>query len=161
MSPIFQVLSFKTIGFLNPILQIIFICFLFTVTVVIQRKEYNKTGKIYGRYPWRISTFLSSTYEEIIFRGLILFGLLNFFSMCISVTTSCVLFGLWHIKNYKWQTRNQTIYQVLYTGLFFGPIVCFITLWTGTIWVAVIVHYINNLLSSFIDRKVKTFNLKE
>lgn len=141
-----DVFAFKQIGFLTPLVQILIICFLFGVAYFTQKKEYERTGKTYGRYPWRISTFLSSTYEEIIFRGFMLMGLLQVYSLIVSVVISCVLFGLWHIKNMKWQTRNQTIYQVLYAGLFFGPVACAITLYTGTIWMGVILHYIHNYL---------------
>jgi len=140
-----EVLKFKQIGFLSPFIQIVLVRGLLVFTVVTQRKEYKSTGKTYGRYPWKVSTFLSSIYEEIIFRGFVLFGILIFFGQIWSVVISSVIFGLWHVKNYKWQTRNETIYQVIYTGLVFGPIASVITLWTGTIWVAVIVHYAHNL----------------
>lgn len=142
-----EILKFKQIGFFSPLIQIILICGLLVLTVITQRKEYKRTGKTYGRYPWRVSTFLSSIYEEVIFRGFVLFGLLIFLSPILSIVISSVLFGLWHIKNYKWQTREQTIYQVMYTGLVFGPIFSIIALWTETIWVAVIIHYIHNLLA--------------
>lgn len=142
-----EVLKFKQIGFLSPFMQIVIICGLFALAVVTQRKEYKETGKTYGRYPWRISTFLSSTYEEIIFRGFILFGLMTFLPTVWSIAISSVLFGLWHIKNYKWQSKKETIHQVLYTGLVFGPLACLFVLWTGTIWLAVMVHYIHNFVN--------------
>ena len=142
-----EVLQFKQIGFLTPFMQILIICGLFTLALVTQRKEYKRTGKTYGRYPWRISTFLSSTYEEIIFRGFILYGLLMFLTPVWSIVISSILFGLWHIKNYKWQTKKETIHQVLYAGLVFGPLACLFVLWTETIWVAVIIHYIHNLIA--------------
>lgn len=154
---IFEVLKLKPLGFLSPFLQIALICGLLALAILTQRKEYEKTGKTYGRYPWRISTFLSSIYEEIIFRGLVLFGLLLVLPLFWSVVISSVLFGLWHIKNLKWQTRNETIYQVVYTAVVFGPIASIITLWTGTIWLAVIVHYLHNLL---VDEYRKKFTLK-
>lgn len=149
-----EVLKFKPIGFLSPIVQIILICGLFAIAVIAQRKEYKLTGKTYGRYPWRISTFVSSIYEEIIFRGFILFGLLSFLPMIWSVVISSVLFGLWHLKNYKWQTKKQTLYQAVYTGLVFGPIASFITIATGTIWLAVIFHYIHNIIADFVRKKI-------
>ena len=148
------VLSLKQVGSLTPIMQLIIICILFAVSIFTQRKEYKKTGKTYGRYPWRISTFFSSIYEEIIFRWLIFYGLMIILPISWSITISSVLFGLWHIKNYKWQTKKQTLYQVIYTGIVFGPIASIVTLWSGTIWIAVIIHYLNNL---FIDtiRKIR------
>lgn len=144
---ILEALKLKQIGFLTPAIQMVFILVLLTLAIATQRGEYKNTGKTYGRYPWRISTFLSSIYEEIIFRGFILFSLLTFLSPIWSVVISSVLFGLWHLKNYKWQTKNQTIYQVTYTMIVFGPVAAIITLWTGTIWIAVIIHYAHNLLA--------------
>ncbi len=148
-----ELLKFKQIGFLTPTVQIFLICALLTITFITQRREYKITGKTYGRYPWSISTFLSSIYEEFIFRGFVLFGSMMFLSPILAVIISSVLFGLWHIKNYKWQTRKQTIYQVLYTGLVLGPLACLITLWTGTIWVTVIVHYLHNLVVSSFKKR--------
>ena len=144
---IVEALKFKPIGVFTFTTQIILIVFLFVFALVTQHKEYTKTGKTYGRYPWRISTFLSSIYEEIIFRGIIFVGLLYFANLYFSIVISSVLFGLWHIKNYKWQTKRETAYQVLYTGIIFGPIASLITFYTGTIWLAVIVHYIHNILA--------------
>lgn len=138
-------LELRHIGFLSPGIQISLIILLFLGTLYVQRQEYEKTGKTYGRYPWRISTFLSSTYEEIIFRGLVLYGLSQFISIIWAIIVSSILFGLWHIKNYKWQTKKQTIHQVIYTGVIFGPVASVITIWAGSIWVAVIFHYLHNL----------------
>ena len=143
-----EVFKLKQIGLFNPTIQIIIICGLCVLTLIAQRKEYKETGKTYGRYPWRISTFFSSLYEEIIFRGFILFGLLVFLPAIWAVVISSVLFGLWHIKNYKWQTKAQTVHQVLYAGLIFGPVASIVSLWTGTIWIAVIIHYLHNLFAN-------------
>lgn len=71
----------------------------------------------------------------------------------ISVIISSLLFGLWHFKNYKWQTFKQTLGQVLYAGLIFGPIAAIITILAGTIWPAVIVHYSANILSDAYRKK--------
>lgn len=146
MSLILEVFTFKQIGFFTPLIQILLICGLFILQYITQKKEYKKTGKTYGRYPWRISTLFSSFYEEVIFRGFILFGLLLFLTPLVSVPISSILFGLWHLKNYKWQTRKGTLHQVLYAGLVFGPLACLLVLFTGTIWLGVIVHYIHNFL---------------
>ena len=150
---ILEFLSFKHIGFFTPGIQITLILGLFALTLITQRIQYKKTGFTWGKYPWRISTFLSSTYEEIIFRGFILFGLLSFLSITFSIIISSILFGLWHLKNHKWQSKNKTTHQVLYTGIVFGPIACVVTLWTGNIWMAVIAHYAHNLLINAFNRK--------
>lgn len=155
-----NIFKFQQIGFFTPTLQIIFICFLFLLTVIVQKKEYNQTGKIFGHYPWRISTFFSSIYEEVIFRGFILFGLLLFLPETISIIISSFLFGIWHLKNYKWHTKKEITYQVLYTGFIFGPIISIFTLWVGTIWMAVIIHYIHNLFVYWVRKniRIKIFN---
>lgn len=153
MMDILEVLKLKQLGFISPIIQIILVCVFVTLAVTTQRKEYKLTGKTYGRYPWRVSTFLSSIYEEVIFRGFILFGLLRFLSPLLSIIISSALFGLWHFKNYKWQTSKETLHQVLYAGLVFGPLVCLLTLYTGTIWLGVIVHYIHNFLVDAFRKK--------
>jgi membrane protease YdiL (CAAX protease family) len=127
------------------------VCILFTLALLTQYQEYKKTGKIYGAYPWRISTFFSSIYEEIIFRGFALFGFLYIFSPILSVLISSTLFGLFHLKNYKWLTKKQLTYQVIYTTLF-GFVLSIITLMTGTIWIAVIVHYCNNLAANIFRK---------
>lgn len=148
-----EVLKFKQIGFLGPVTQIILICGLLVLAVITQIKEYKRTGKTYGRYPWRISTFLSSIYEEIIFRGFVLFGLLMYLPTTWSVAISSFLFGLWHIKNIKWQTKKETVHQVMYTGLVFGPVASILMIWTATIWIAVIFHYTHNIMADFIRKK--------
>ena len=150
---ILESLIFKQIGFFTPLVQIFLILFLFLFTLITQRRQYKETGFTWGKYPWRISTFFSSIYEEIIFRGILLFGLLYILPVVWSVTISSILFGLWHFKNHKWQSKKETIYQVLYTGIIFGPIVCVITLWTGAIWMAVIAHYAHNILINIFKNK--------
>lgn len=154
---IIDALYLKPVGILTPILQVILIILLFCIAILTQYSEYIKTGKTYGRYPFRISTFLSSIYEEIIFRGIVLFGLLHITNSIYAVITSSLLFGLWHVKNHKWQTRSQTMYQVVYTGLIFGPIMAIISLWTGTIWIAVILHYIHNILADLMRKRKVPF----
>ncbi len=153
MSSILEALKFKQIYFLTPLAQIIIIILLITIAFITQLLEYIKSGKMYGRYPWGFSIFLSSIYEEIIFRGFVLFSLLTFLSTTYSVIISSVLFGAWHFKNYKWQTIGETVHQTLYSGIFFGPIAAIITLSTGTIWLAVIFHYIHNLFADLFRKK--------
>lgn len=130
-------------------MQILTICVLFTVTILIQYKEYKTTGKTWGgRYPLKTSSFFVAIYEEVIFRGVILVGLMNMYSLVTAVIVSSLLFGLWHLKNIFYFSNKELWYQILYTGLIFGPAVAILTILTGTIWLAVIVHFLNNLLAS-------------
>lgn len=156
LNTILDIVSFKEIGFFTPAVQILIVCVLFIITLIRQKKRHVITGFTWGRYPWRLSTFLSSYYEEIIFRVFILFGLLSFLPSVYSIIFSSVLFGLWHLKNYKWQSKKETLSQVLYTGFIFGPIACFVTLGSGTIWMAVIAHYAHNILAHEFNDRQKT-----
>ena len=147
------VFGLKQVWILTPQIQIIFIGFLIALAFITQLIQYIKTRKVYGHYPWRIYIFFSSIYEEVVFRGFVLFGLLTFLSPILSIIISSALFGLWHSRNYKWQTKRETLHQVLYTGLIFGPIASVITIWTGTIWITIILHYIHNLIADSLNRR--------
>ena len=149
----FGVFGLKQVWILTPQIQIIFSGFLIALAFITQLIQYIKTRKVYGHYPWRIYIFFSSIYEEVVFRGFVLFGLLTFLSPILSIIISSALFGLWHSRNYKWQTKRETLHQVLYTGLIFGPIASVITIWTGTIWITIILHYIHNLIADSLNRR--------
>jgi len=150
---IWHVFTLQPFGILSPLIQVILIILLLGLAVVTQYGEYKRTGKTYGRYPFRVSIFLSSIYEEIIFRGIILFGLLLVTTPVVTIIVSSLLFGIWHFKNYKWQTFRESCAQAFYTGVLFGPLLTVLTLLAGTIWPAVIVHYANNLLGDAWRKK--------
>lgn len=142
-------LLIKPIGFLTPLIQIVLICILFIITVLIQYREYKRTGKVWGgHYPLKASSFFAAIYEEVLFRGFILFGLMTVFTILQAVIISSLLFGLWHLKNIFYLSKKQLWYQMFYTGIIFAPVVSYITLVTGTIWIAVILHFCNNLLAT-------------
>lgn len=142
-------LQFKSYGFLTPKLQIILIVVLFALSLVTQYYRVLKTGKMYGHYPARISILLAPLYEELIFRGLILGTLITTYSPLVSVIITSILFGLWHLKNGFWLPKPLLLRQIIYTGVFFGPLMCVLVILSGSIWPAVILHYINNFFASF------------
>jgi len=43
--------------------------------------------------------------------------------------------------------------QVLYTTVILGPVFAIITIMTGSIWLAVILHFLNNLLAPVLESK--------
>ena len=145
--------EFKTFGFLTPTVQIILIAGLFVLTVLSQYREVKSTGKIYGRYPLGWAIFFAPIYEEIIFRGFILFYFISIYSVTIAIIFSSFLFGLWHLKNIFWDGEKGVLKQMIYTGVIFGPIAAVVTIWSGTIWLAVIAHYTHNLLTTAIKKK--------
>lgn len=138
-------LALKPISFLSPSLQIGILALLFVAMVLYQYRHSKKTGKMYSVYPVSVSPLLAPIYEEIIFRGFILFGLLTIYPLIHAAVISSLLFGLWHLKNIFWEGPAGVIKQMAYAGLIIGPILTAITIWSGTIWLAVIVHYLNNL----------------
>ena len=146
-------LVLKTIGFLSPSIQIAIIVVLFVLMTLYQYREVQKTGKMFFVYPVSVSILFAPLYEEIIFRGFMLSGFLNIYSITVAVVLSSFLFGLWHFKNIFWEGRMGVTKQMLYAGVIVGPIFALVTIWTGTIWVAVILHYINNLWAP-ISRKI-------
>jgi len=76
--------------------------------------------------------------EEFLFRGLILRGLLHHHSAKWAIAISALLFGLFHGN--PWQGIPATI-----GGLLLG----WLTLETGTLWPALLIHATNNGLSSW------------
>ena len=146
---IFEFLKLKQIGFLTPGIQIFIICVLFVLAIFQQFIEYKKTGKTWGgHFPLKTSSFFAPIFEEVIFRAIILVGLIEIFSTTYAIIISSFLFGLWHLKNIFYFSKNGLIWQIFYTGFIFGPIMAILTLFTGTIWLSVIVHFCNNLLAS-------------
>jgi membrane protease YdiL (CAAX protease family) len=150
-----EIFNLQPIGFLTPTLQIIAISFLFILTILLQYKEYRKTGKtLRGRFQSPTFFFFCPIYEEVIFRGFILSAVLTLYPVFIAIVVSSLLFGLWHLKNIFVFSRRELILQIVCTTVILGPITALLTVYTGTIWIAVIVHYFNNLFASAALGKV-------
>ncbi len=143
--------GFKKVWKFTPQIQIGIILFSYLFLIVWGYFEYKETGLLFG-FPLNTTLLFVPIYEEMIFRGLILGALMKFFSWKKALLYSSLLFGLWHLKNIYYYDVYQTLRQVLYTGLFLGPILGYLTYKTKTIWAAVILHYLNNIWSpiSFI-----------
>lgn len=139
--------TLQSVNFLSPGIQIFLIAALFSLTVLYQYWSSKKTGKMYSVYPVAVSPLLAPIYEEVIFRGFVLAALLSIYSLTTAVIVSSLLFGLWHLKNIFWEGKVGVIKQMAYAGFVIGPILAILTVWSGTIWLAVIVHYLNNLWS--------------
>ncbi len=92
-------------------------------------------------------SIFAAFYEEIIFRGFILGGLLSIYKKRSAILLSSFLFGIWHLKNFPLYSYTASIYQVLYAGLFLGPLFAWLTIRTKSIWPGVLVHAVNNILS--------------
>ena len=88
---------------------------------------------------------MASFMEEILYRGII-YGLT--FSIWknqwVALGVSSLLFGVWHLKNYYWGGLKSSIIQLLYTALFYGPIFGIARIFTGDIYLAVLLHYLTD-----------------
>jgi len=145
--------ALKSFWILTSEVQIALISVLFILTTILQHRYFQKTGKMFENYPASVSILFAPIYEEVLFRGFILYGLMNLYSTTTAIIVSSLLFGIWHFKNIFWVKKTNLIYQMAYTGLILGPVMALVTIWSGTIWPAVILHYINNLVSP-LSKKV-------
>ncbi len=143
-----KILYPRKLKFFGVSAQIFTVAALFCIYTILSYFNYKHTGKLWG-YPLSVSILFVPIYEEIIFRGFILIGLTKFYSTRTAVVISCLLFGLWHLKNIFWLSGSELAYQMAYAACFFGPIAAYLTLKTKTIWTAIIFHYLNNILAPF------------
>lgn len=95
------------------------------------------------------SLIFAPIYEEILFKGLILVGLLKIFQKKNSVIIWWgILFGLWHLKSFPFVELDFSQYglyrQVIYTT-FLWSFLTYLALRYKTIWLGVIIHYVNNI----------------
>lgn len=123
-----------------------------SLTYFYQRQQYLKNRVVFGRYPWSVRIFLAPIYEEIIFRGSVLYFIIKDFDIYLVVVVSCLLFGLWHLKNFQLQSKWTTVYQMFYAGFIIGPVLAIVTVFTGTLFLAMLLHALNNLLSPIINK---------
>lgn len=152
--------NLQNVGFVSPGLQIFLIAVLFAATVLLEHKQYKKTGKIlHGRFQSPIFYFFCPVYEEIIFRGFILSSLLALYSLPIAIIISSFLFGLWHLKNIFAYSKRELALQIVCNTIILGPLMALITISTGTLWIAVIIHYFINLFApTALGKAEKVFN---
>lgn len=141
--------QFKKIWKISPFGQISLVIILFLATVFHGSIVYKETGLTQWGFPLNPFIYFAPFYEEIIFRGFIFGTLLKNTSPKKAIVYSSILFGVWHFKNIFFLDPITLTKQILYTGLFFGPILAYITYKTRTIWPAVILHLFNNFWSPF------------
>lgn len=137
------------IGIFTPLCQVFIICIVFITTVFVQNNVYKETGKLWFYYPPNSLIFFAPIYEEVIFRGIFLAEFISMYGVVNAVILTSILFGIWHIRSILFMPKKKVVMQMLYTGLILGPIFGIVTIVTGSIWIAVILHFLNNLFYSF------------
>jgi hypothetical protein len=145
----FELLHFRQFGPVGPALQMTVVAGLYVATTLLSARSVHLTGRMMGYAPDVWILFVPIT-EEILFRGLILGALEIAYGSTRAVVISSAFFGLWHLKNIFWLTNYHLIHQILYTTLIFGPITAVIALKTRTVWLGVILHYLNNIAVDLI-----------
>lgn len=153
MTDISNILSLRHVGMLSPLTQIIIMALLYIITGFTQLPFYKKTGRLFYNYPPNSFLVFAPIYEEIIFRGVLLATFIPLYGVLWGIVLQSVLFGLWHLRSLLFMSPKRVAVQILYTGFILGPIFALITLWTGTIWIAVILHFINNFLACLTNRE--------
>lgn len=139
--------NFKKTWWLSPFVQISIIVIIFIITVIYWYTVFQKTWLTQFGFPVNNFIYLAPIYEEIIFRWFILWALLKCTSTKKSIIYSSILFWIWHLKNIFYLDIWNLLYQIIYAWVFIGPILAYITIKTKTIWSAVILHSLNNLLA--------------
>jgi membrane protease YdiL (CAAX protease family) len=153
MTDVSNLLALKQIWILSPLAQIVIMVILYIATGLTQLPFYKKTGKLFYNYPPNSFLVFAPIYEEVIFRGILLMTFMQLYGIVGAVILQSVLFGIWHLRSLLFMPPKRVAIQVLYTGLILGPLFAIITLWTRTIWIAVIFHFLNNFLACVTDKE--------
>lgn len=122
---------------------------LYVLSIAYYMREYSLWTQVWGyMYDHSMSVIFAPIYEEILFRGIVLIWLLQIFKNKTQVVVWWwILFGLWHLKNFPFQSIWETIHQVIYT-MFLGFLFTYLALKYKTVWLWVILHYVNNIFLS-------------
>jgi membrane protease YdiL (CAAX protease family) len=140
-----EYLKFKKVWIFTPFVQVSILILFFVAIAILGKMCVVKTGLLFGKPTFfYLAVLFAPVYEEIIFRGSIFGFLVKHFSLPRAIIYSSLLFGIWHLKNIFFVDPVSLAKQICYTGLVFAPIMCLITYKTNTIWIASILHYLNN-----------------
>jgi membrane protease YdiL (CAAX protease family) len=102
---------------------------------------------------WLIS--IPSIFEEVVWRGVILAAFLRVYDQRKAIIFSALCFGLWHIVSLLDGNLVLTAGNIVWAailGLFYG----YVSLKTGSLLPAMIVHYLGNLFVSATNAYIQT-----
>jgi membrane protease YdiL (CAAX protease family) len=145
VGPISDLLEFRSWRLFPAWAQVILVVALFVLTVLLTHAEFVAKGTCFGFAGPAFNMLFNPIYEELIFRGWILGALARRHSNRFAIVVSSLLFGIVHIRNIYWLEPSHLIGVMLSAGLITGPIFAYATLRCRSVWVAVILHYLNNL----------------
>lgn len=136
-------LRFRAYKYFPIWLQVLVLLALFVATVIV----FTMKGSIHGM-PLEPSTYISTFYEELLFRGFILGHVARRWRPWSAIVVSSILFGLWHLKNAAFGLPVQELWmQVAWSGLILGPIFAALTLKMRSLWLAMMLHFAWNLIA--------------
>jgi membrane protease YdiL (CAAX protease family) len=138
-----ELLQFRRLGLFTPAAQMVIVAALYGATTLLFARGFRLTGKMLGHDPDVWILFVPIT-EEVLFRGFVLGALEIAYGPWRAIVFSSLLFGLWHLKNTFWMTDYRLLHQMIYTAFVFGPVTAYLSLRLRTIWIGVILHYLNN-----------------
>ncbi|MFN0207057.1 MAG: lysostaphin resistance A-like protein [Planctomycetota bacterium] len=144
--PLNDLFLFRRVWRIPGSVQIVVVTGLFVATVLLTHAEYVAKGTCFGFPGPAFNVLINPIYEELIFRGWILGALACRRSSATAIAVSSLLFGLVHIRNIYWIETPQLFQMMGYSGLVLGPLFGYITLRTRSVWPAVMLHYLNNLM---------------
>lgn len=145
-APLF--LTPQPLKYFSRVAQVLTVLLLQLVTIQLALYEYMMRSTMWHYPVFSVSILFVALYEEAIFRGAILGTLMKYMTTTSAIVASSILFGLWHAKNMLWIDPEPIVRQMLYTGLIVGPILAVVTVKTRSIWPAIILHQLHNILAS-------------
>ena len=104
----------------------------------IRRKRWNRRILLLNAGSWII--FLTG--YEILFRGLLLFSSIQVMETWLAITINCILYALAHF--HKKPIEIAGVIPV-------GAVLCYLTVYTGNIWSAVILHSVMALSNEWFS----------
>jgi membrane protease YdiL (CAAX protease family) len=138
--------SLRRIGFVPAWAQLVLVVLLFVATVLLTLAEYRAKGTSFGYPGPAFNALVCPIYEELIFRGWILGRLARARSAALAIVVSSALFGILHLRTAFWLDATSVARLMLFTGAVMGPVLGWVTLRCRSVWPAVILHYLNNLV---------------
>jgi membrane protease YdiL (CAAX protease family) len=130
------------------------ICILPLIDILSKFKSLKKIPKYWNILAWDIINFLfGALLEEMIFRGVLLFVLLNAFDnkykIIFSIIISSAIYGIGHLFGMSYKNIKAMLIRLIKTfslGIFFGSIYVF----SDNLLSAIILHWIFNISRSIL-----------